>query len=137
MNTIKRKNMDTIIGLLKPHLVTVYTYCSYFSECRVFLKYPDNATSKHKVSAGQIASHFTCELIVIRPTVDIYLTWTNIGNSDGILVLSDCRSGLEDIKEGKWGSPKKSIIFSSSLVHWEYYVPSSGSQPMLISKGTR
>ncbi|GFS99587.1 RNase H domain-containing protein [Trichonephila clavipes] len=63
--------------------------------------YPDNTTSKHKVSAGQIASNFKWELVAIRTALDIQLTRENIANSDGIIVLSDSRSALEAIKEGK------------------------------------
>ncbi|GFV57166.1 RNase H domain-containing protein [Trichonephila clavipes] len=44
-----------------------------------------------------------CELIAIRTSFDIYLTWTNIANSGGIIVLLGYRSALEVIKEGKMG----------------------------------
>ncbi|GFY31379.1 RNase H domain-containing protein [Trichonephila clavipes] len=57
--------------------------------------------SKHKVSARQIASNFSCELVAIRTVLDIYLTRTNIANSEGIIVFSDCRSALEATKEEK------------------------------------
>ncbi|GFX13591.1 RNase H domain-containing protein [Trichonephila clavipes] len=91
---------------MRPRLVTAYTDGSSDSEGNkggsgVFLKYPDNITSKREVSAGQIASNFMYELIAIRTALDIYLTWTNIINSDNIIVLSDCRSALEAIKKGK------------------------------------
>ncbi|GFV32737.1 RNase H domain-containing protein [Trichonephila clavipes] len=93
-----------------------------------FHKYSDNTISKHKVSAGQIASNFKWELIAIRTALDIYLTWTNIANSNVITVLLNCRSALESIKEGKMGvTSMKSIIFCSPLVHWANHVPSSGS----------
>ncbi|PRD29996.1 UNVERIFIED_CONTAM: hypothetical protein NCL1_27742 [Trichonephila clavipes] len=97
--TIKRKDMNTIIGLMRPPLVIAYT--------------DDNTTSKH-VCAGQISSNFTCELITIRKALDIYLTRTNIADSDGIIVLSDCRSALEAIKEGKMGLTQEinSLLFS-------------------------
>ncbi|GFU86273.1 RNase H domain-containing protein [Trichonephila clavipes] len=49
------------------------------------------------------ANCFTCELIAIRTALDIYRTWTNIANSDGIIALLDCRSAFEAIKEGKMG----------------------------------
>ncbi|GFW14163.1 RNase H domain-containing protein [Trichonephila clavipes] len=99
--------------------VTAYIDGSSDSECNrggsgVFLKYPDNTTSKHEVSAGQIASNFTCELIAIRTALDIYLTRTNIANSDGIIVLSDCRFALEAIKEGKMGLIHEINLF----LHW-------------------
>ncbi|GFU39110.1 hypothetical protein TNCV_1850061 [Trichonephila clavipes] len=44
---------------------------------------------------------------------------------------------LRPSRKKKWGSPKKSIHFYSPLVHWANHVPSSGSRPMLTSKGTR
>ncbi|GFW20786.1 RNase H domain-containing protein [Trichonephila clavipes] len=102
-NTIKRKDMDTVIGLMRPRLVTAYTDDSSDSECNRGGSgvYPDNTTSNHKVFAGQIASNFTCEHRAIRTVLDIYLTWTDIANSDYIIVLSNCRYALETIKEGK------------------------------------
>ncbi|GFV43850.1 RNase H domain-containing protein [Trichonephila clavipes] len=60
------------------------------------------------------ASNFTFEFIAIRTALDIYLTQTNITNSDGIIVLSDYRSALEAIKEGKMGLTQEinSLLFS-------------------------
>ncbi|GFT55053.1 RNase H domain-containing protein [Trichonephila clavipes] len=122
-DTIKRKDMDTIIGLMRPRLVTAYTDGSSDSEGNrggsgVFLKYPDNTTSKHKVSAGQIASNFTRELIAIRTALDIYHTRTNIANSECIIVLSDCRSALEVNKEGKMRFIQEiiSLLFSIGVL---------------------
>ncbi|GFY27544.1 RNase H domain-containing protein [Trichonephila clavipes] len=96
--------MDTAIDLMRPRLVTAHADGSSDSERNrngsgFFLKYPDNTTSKHKVSAAQIASNFTCELIAIRTALDIYLTGTSIADSDGIIVLSNCRSALEVTQE--------------------------------------
>ncbi|GFX35160.1 RNase H domain-containing protein [Trichonephila clavipes] len=47
-------------------------------------------------------------------TIDIYLTRTNISNSDGIIELSDCRSALATFKEGKMGITQEinSLLFS-------------------------
>ncbi|GFU80273.1 RNase H domain-containing protein [Trichonephila clavipes] len=117
--TIKRKGMVTIIGVMRPRLVTAYNDGFSDSECNrggsgVFLKYPDNTASKRKVSSRQVASNFPCELIAIRTALDIYLTRTNITNSDGIIMLSDCRSALEAIKEGEMGLTQEinSLLFS-------------------------
>ncbi|GFT30931.1 RNase H domain-containing protein [Trichonephila clavipes] len=78
-DTIKRKYMNTIIGLMRPRLVTAYTDGSSDSD-----------------------------------PIDIYLALTNIANSDGLIVLSDCRSALEAIKEGKTGLTQEitSLLFS-------------------------
>ncbi|GFS97503.1 RNase H domain-containing protein [Trichonephila clavipes] len=64
-------------------------------------KVEDDAKGGCAVSAGQIASNFTRALIPIWTVLDIYLTRTNIANSNGIIVLSDCRSAVEAMKEGK------------------------------------
>ncbi|GFX93148.1 RNase H domain-containing protein [Trichonephila clavipes] len=81
-------------------------------------EYPDNTTLKHKVSAGKIAFNFTCELIAIRTAFDIYLTRTNIANSDGMIELSGCRSALEAIKVGKMRLTQEIdlLLFSSSTL---------------------
>ncbi|GFV09495.1 protocadherin-like wing polarity protein stan [Trichonephila clavipes] len=127
----------------KGAVVTAYPDGSSDSECNrggsgVFLENKDNTTSMHKVSAGQIASNFKCELIAIRTALDIYLTRTNIANSDGIIVPSDCRSALEVIKEGKMVlTQEKSIHFYSPLVHCANHVPCRGSRPILTSKRMR
>ncbi|GFW35309.1 RNase H domain-containing protein [Trichonephila clavipes] len=91
-DTIKRNDMDTIISLMKPCLVTAYIDGSSDSECNMgssgfFLKKPDNTTSKHKVSAEQIVSSLTCELMAIRTALDIYLTQAHIANSNGFIML--------------------------------------------------
>ncbi|PRD29685.1 UNVERIFIED_CONTAM: hypothetical protein NCL1_28619 [Trichonephila clavipes] len=139
--------MDIITSLMRPPLVTAYTDSSSDSECNrgksgVFLKYLDNITSKHKVSAGRIASNFTCELIAIRTALDIYLTWTNIANSNGNIVLSDCRSAFEAIKEGKMRLTQEinSLLFSigalgkSCTLQWiPAHVDIEGNKMALIS----
>ncbi|GFV71618.1 RNase H domain-containing protein [Trichonephila clavipes] len=81
----------------------------------VFLnKYPDNTTSKHKVSAGQIASNFLCELTAIKTALDIFITRTNIANFNGIIELSDCSYAVEAIKERKMMLTQEinSLLFS-------------------------
>ncbi|GFU82801.1 RNase H domain-containing protein [Trichonephila clavipes] len=90
---LKWKDMDTIVGRMKPCLVTACT-------------------------DGQIASNFTCKLRAIRTALDIYLTRTNIANFDSIIVLSDFRSALEAIKEGKMGLTQEinSLLFSNGAV---------------------
>ncbi|GFV39866.1 RNase H domain-containing protein [Trichonephila clavipes] len=104
---------------MRPRLVAAYTHGSCNSKCSkcgsgVFLKYPDITISKHKVSARQIAFNFACELIVIRAALDIYLTWTNIANFEGIIVILDCISALEIIKERKMGLTQEinSLLFT-------------------------
>ncbi|GFX72773.1 RNase H domain-containing protein [Trichonephila clavipes] len=106
-----------------PRLIIAYTDGSSESEYNsggssVFLKYPENTTSKHKFTVGKISSNFTCEFTAISTALDIYLTLTNITNSDGVILFSDCRSALEAIKKGKMISPKKSILVYSPLVYW-------------------
>ena len=54
-----------------------------------FFTYPNGSISKHRVTAGKIASNFTCELVSIRRALD--LAWTNITHSNDIIVVSDCR----------------------------------------------
>ncbi|GFS98443.1 RNase H domain-containing protein [Trichonephila clavipes] len=77
-------------------------------------KVEDDAKGGCAVSAGKIASNFTRALIPIWTVLDIHLTRTNIANSDGIIVLSDCRSALEALKEGKMGLSHEinSLLFS-------------------------
>ncbi|GFY22502.1 RNase H domain-containing protein [Trichonephila clavipes] len=141
-DTIKKKGMNTTISLMRPLLVTAFTNDSSDSECKrggsgVFLKYPVNTTSKHQVTSGKVASNFTCELITIRAALDIYLTWTNIANSDAIIVVSDCRSALEAIKGEKMRLTQEIKLFYSPLGHWVNHVASNGARPMLTSKGMR
>ncbi|GFT39261.1 RNase H domain-containing protein [Trichonephila clavipes] len=99
---------------IQQNFISVFSKESNRDGSGVFLKYPVNTTSKDKVSAEQIASNFSCELIAVRTALDIYLTRTNIDNSDGIIVLSDCKSALEVIKEGKMGLTQEinSFLFS-------------------------
>ena len=61
--TIRRKGMDTILILMKSHLVTAYTNGSSDSECNrgvsgVFLTYPNGSTSKYRILLGNLHPTF-------------------------------------------------------------------------------
>ncbi|GFT70828.1 RNase H domain-containing protein [Trichonephila clavipes] len=88
--TIKRKGMDTIIGLMRPHLVTAY------------------------IDGSLTQSAIEVDLVSFLSNLCLYLTRTNIANSDGIIVLSDCRSVLEATKKGKMGLTQEinSLLYS-------------------------